>query len=125
MLLSEYNNNHYESKPLDIKDDRVSTTVTKSADMSPCLSSEVIAPIVTPDIPHIKLFTKGGRKFLSSCKMKILIRISRLTIKRYNQKFLELWNQIVKLDTNELIEAFLKMKHYNHYALILLLLLRQ
>ena len=91
-LLSEYNN-HYESKPLDIKDNRVSTTVTKSADMSPCLSSEVIDPIVTPDIPQIKLLTKGGRKFLSSCKMKILIRISRLTIKRYNQKFLELWNQ--------------------------------
>ena len=92
-LLSEYDNNHYESKPLDIKDNRVSTTVTKSSDMSPCLSSEFIDPIVTPDIPQIKLLTKGGRKFLSSCKMKILIRISRLTIKRYNQKFLELWNQ--------------------------------
>ena len=61
--------------------------------MSPCLSSEVIALIVTPDVLQIKLFTKGGRKFLSSCKMKILIKILRLTIKRYNQKILELWNQ--------------------------------
>ena len=57
-LLSEYNNNHYESKTLDIKDNRVSTTVTKSTDMSPCLSSEVIALIVTPDILQIKLSTK-------------------------------------------------------------------
>ena len=57
-LLSEYNNNYYESKTLDIKDNRVSTTVTKSTDMSPCLSSEVIALIVTPDILQIKLSTK-------------------------------------------------------------------
>ena len=92
-LLSEYKNNHYESKTLDIKDDRVSTTVTKYTNMSPCLSSEVIAPIVTPDIPQIKLFTKGGRKFLTTCKMKILIRNLRLTIKRNNQKNLELQNQ--------------------------------
>ena len=50
-LLSEYHNNHYESKTLEIKDNRVSTTVTKSTNMSPGLSSEVIAPIITPDIP--------------------------------------------------------------------------
>ena len=61
-LLSEYHKNHYESKTLEIKDNRVSTTVTKSTNMSPGLSSEVIAPIITPDIPQIKLFTKGGRK---------------------------------------------------------------
>ena len=49
--------------------------------------------IVTPDILQIKLSTKGERKFLTSCKMKILIRNVRLTIKRNNQKILELRNQ--------------------------------
>ena len=32
-------------------------------------------------------------KDITKKKMKILIKILRLTIKRYNQKFLELWNQ--------------------------------
>ena len=93
-LLSEYQKNHCESKTVEIKESLVSTIVTTSTNLSPGLSSEVIAevvaPIITPDIPQIKLFTKGGRKFLSSCKMKMLIRNLRLTLKRNNKKFQEL-----------------------------------